>query len=88
MATEVTYIEFDEADADDPERLGCASVDHDGVSYSVRTKSERLWKQTRWVHSITAWCLGEDNAGTERPLGEMPDEVASEVDAALERNFR
>lgn len=87
--TKITDITFAERDADDPAPIrGSLSVDHDGVSYVVRTESRQRLHSAAWRHEVTRWCLGEDDAGTSRPLDELPDEVATEVDDALGRYVR
>lgn len=89
MTTSLTDITFASRDADDPAPIVAdLSVDFGGVSYAVWTKSTRATHGVYWRHEVTRWCFGEDDAGKSRPLDELPDEVASEVDEALGRYVR
>ena len=83
--TDITLAESDDGLAPIVADL---SVDYGGVSYAVWTKSTRSTHGVYWRHQVTRWCLGEDDADMQRPLDELPDEVASEVDDALGRYVR
>lgn len=87
--TSLADITFAERDADDPAPIVAdLSVDYGGVSYAVWTRSWQSTHSRQWFHQVTRWCFGEDDADTRRPLDELPDEVASEVDEALGRYVR
>lgn len=83
----ITDIHFDEHDGDAPVVTGRLGVEHEGVSYLVRTESKRVRTQGSpvWHHSITSWNFGEDHAQGHRRLAEnLPDDVAAEAYACLE----
>jgi hypothetical protein len=54
----------------------------------VRTFSEHRRRNATWLHGLSYWCLGEDEAGTQRHPAGLPDEVISAVDAELHRGGR
>jgi len=87
MNTEVISIDYDECD-DDTARRAFVAVEHDGATYMVRTFSEHRPRSATWRHGVAYWCLGEDEAGTQRHPAGLPDEVISAVDAELHRGGR
>jgi hypothetical protein len=83
----IISVDYDECDPDDSERRAFVAAEYDGDTYCVRTLSMRSLFGN-WDHSITYWCHGEDEAGTQRPPAELPDDVTSAVDAELHRGRR
>ena len=87
----INDIHFHEHDSDDTEARASLQLEHEGVSYRVHTVSKRVRTQGSgyWRHSIARWKLGEDDAdGPDRPLDELPDDVAAEAYECLEGNVR
>jgi len=82
MSTECISVDFDERDDPGDPRTALVAVRYDGVRYHVRAASRRTYYRG-WAHDVIAWALGEDEAGTERALADLPEEVESAVDEVL-----